>query len=198
MVAQTVKALPNAGFQPAEIYNAVTTSVAIGDFNGDGKLGIATSGAGAEVLILFGAGDGTFVPGPIYPGSGTMAIATGDFDGDGRTDLAVLKINQIVDVFHGNGDGTFRSLSVNTIGAFTSGTAAALAIGDFNGDGRPDIAEISNFLADPSTGLSILIGKGDGTFAPPVYYNAGAFPISLAVADFNADGIADLVVTDSD
>ena len=99
-------------------------------------------------------------------GPGTMAIATGDFDGDGRTDhsRAQDKPDRRMSS-HGNGDGTFRSLSVNTIGAFTSGTAAALAIGDFNGDGRPDIAEISNFLADPSTGLSTLIGKGDGAFA---------------------------------
>jgi len=69
----------------------------------------------------------------------------------------------------------------------------AVAGGDFNGDGKKDLA-----VAGAGSGVvSILLGNGDGTFQPHVDYAAGAFPCFLAVADFNGDGKLDLVTTNA-
>ena len=62
--------------------------------------------------------------------------------------------------------------------------AAAVATGDFNGDGKPD-----QVVATPETnGVSVLLNSGDGTFAKPVHYATGRFPNYVAVADINGDG----------
>src|SRR5207249_8489811 len=63
-----------------------------------------------------------------------------------------------------------------------------VAVGDFNGDGKPDLAAVG------SANVSILLGKGDGTFQAPVSYGAGTNPVSVAVGDFNGDGKLDLAV----
>jgi hypothetical protein len=67
--------------------------------------------------------------------------------------------------------------------------AQGVAVGDFNGDGKPDLA-----VASYVTGVGILLGNGDGTFQPAVIYTAGANPGSVAVGDFNNDGKPDLAV----
>ena len=69
----------------------------------------------------------------------------------------------------------------------------AVAAGDFNGDGIPDLAVANNLSGD----VTILIGKGNGTFQTAVNYTAGSFPTSLAVGDFNQDGHLDIVVANS-
>jgi FG-GAP-like repeat len=75
----------------------------------------------------------------------------------------------------------------------------AVAVGDFNGDGKPDLA-VAN-VGDPAAGdagnVSILIGNDDGTFQPPLSVAAGKNPFSIAVGDFNGDGHADLVVANN-
>src|SRR5439155_24363672 len=67
---------------------------------------------------------------------------------------------------------------------------ASVAMGDFNGDGKPDLA-VANSGAD---NILVLLGSGDGTFQPKANFAAGKNPASIAVGDFNADGISDLVV----
>jgi hypothetical protein len=67
----------------------------------------------------------------------------------------------------------------------------SLAVGDFNGDGLPDLA-VAN---QNSSNVSVLLGMGDGSFQAAVSFAAGRFPSSLAVCDFNGDGVLDLAVT---
>jgi hypothetical protein len=70
---------------------------------------------------------------------------------------------------------------------------AYVAVRDFNGDGKPDLA-VANFN---SNNVSILLGNGNGTFGPPANYVVGISPSSLAVGDFNGDGKPDLAVTNA-
>ena len=92
-------------------------------------------------------------------------------------------------VLLGNGDGSFQTQVAYT----TDGAPQSMAIGDFNGDGVPDLAAANS---NAST-VSVLIGKGDGTFQAQVAYAGFENPVSVAVGDFNGDGIADLAVANA-
>jgi hypothetical protein len=125
-----------------------------------------------------------------YPaGREPRSIAVADFNGDGTLDLAVAAfLDNSVDVLLGNGDGSFQS----PVGYPVVTYPASVVVGDFNGDGIPDLA-VSNFIY-PTGKVSILLGNGDGTFQASVNYNVSGDPVSLAVGDFNGDGIEDLAV----
>jgi FG-GAP-like repeat/FG-GAP repeat len=150
-----------------------------------------------------GNGDGTFRAAVNYPtGLHPIAVAVGDFNGDRIPDLAVANLGPSVDgsspgtvsILLGNGDGTFRAAgNFNAGGAGTDG----VAVGDFNGDGIPDLVVANS--GNPNNngqggGVSVLLGKGDGTFEAAVNYTAGLAPFSVTVGDFNGDGIPDLAV----
>ena len=128
-------------------------SVAVADFNGDGKLDLAVANYESNnVSILLGKGDGTFQIAVDY-GIGTEnypatpgSVAVGDFNGDGKLDLVVGGVESdnvsVVSVLLGNGDGTFQA-AVN-YGAGAGQTS--VAVGDFNGDGRLDLAAPASLL----------------------------------------------------
>jgi hypothetical protein len=175
-------------------------SVVTGDFNLDGKLDLAiTTSSGVSVLL--GKGNGAFYPAVYYPVGGTpLSLAVSDFNNDGKPDLAVTvggTANNIsnISVLLGNGDGTFRPPVTSLVG-FIFGS---LAVGDFNLDGKPDLAIINNTSSPNSAGVVIALGNGDGTFQYPLTtYFAGPNPSALAVADVNDDGKPDVVVVNYD
>ena len=91
-----------------------------------------------------------------------------------------------IGVLLGNGNGTFQAPQNYTTDAGPFG----LGIGDFDGDGKLDLASANN-----SNSLSVLLGNGDGTFKPPQNYEEGSSPSSIAVGDFNGDGKLDLAAS---
>jgi hypothetical protein len=202
------------GTSPAT--GAAPESITVADFNGDGILDLAVINVcgndpncqsfASTVTILLGNGDGTFTPvaASLAVGDDPESIAVGDFNGDGIPDLAIPNSwnnnvpDDTVTIFLGNGDGTFTPTATSPTGF----NPDSIVVGDFNGDGIPDLA-VSNALGDNFSGytsgtVSILLGNGDGTFTPTAMSPAtGQNPVSITIADFNGDGIPDLVVANN-
>jgi hypothetical protein len=188
-------------------------SVAVADFNGDGKDDVvvvdfcADSNSCADmgpssVSVLLGNGDGTFRARVDYlTAVGSTSAAIGDFNHDGNTDLAVANIcsNSLcvassISVLLGKGDGTFRP----HVDYATGAGALGIAVGDLNGDGMPDLV-----TADFYDAASVFLGNGDGTFRPNVDNLLSCLPDSdlcapeaVAIADFNGDHKPDLATAD--
>jgi uncharacterized protein (TIGR03437 family) len=170
-------------------------SVAVGDFNGDGKPDLAiANGTGGNVTVLLGNGAGGFTAAagsPFAAGSGPQSVAVGDFNGDGKPDIAIANGNSNnVTVLLGNGAGRFTAAPGSP---FPADTPRSIAAADFNRDGKPDLA-ITNW----SGTVTVLLGDGTGGFAaaPGSPYPAGLDPESVAVGDFNGDGKPDLAMAD--
>jgi len=186
----TLKSSPSVGNDPI--------SIAAGDFNGDGIPDLAVANSGDNtVTVLLGNGDGTFTTRSTPAvGNGPDSIAVGDFNGDGIPDLAVANgADNTVTVLLGNGDGTFTLKSSPGVGSVPS----SIVVGDFNGDGIPDLATANCGACtegQPDDTVTVLLGNGDGTFTLKSSPTAGNAPDSLAVGDFNGDGILDLAVSD--
>ncbi len=167
------------------------TDLVAADFNGDGKLDLATASCETQDLsIVLGNGDGTFSAvtsfaiGPCDL-SFLVGIVAGDFNGDSKLDLATAN-GHTVSILLGNGDGTFGAHA-----DFITGTAAErIAVGDFNGDGKLDLV-----TANPQgNNISILLGQGGGVFATHVDFPTGIKPTMVVVGDFNGDGKEDIAV----
>jgi hypothetical protein len=186
-------------------------ALAVGDFNKDGNQdllvdnseGDASSGEQATMWVMLGNGDGTFTQAASLPQAAPQPtqLAVGDFNGDGRLDYAFTIDNNpgTLTVMLGNGHGGFTEGpgSPITIGTYPTG---GLVVGDFNGDGKPDLAALNaGDGSDPGT-VSVLLGNGSGGFtqAPGSPVSVGVYPQGITSADFNGDGKLDLATANSE
>src|SRR5262249_6017318 len=155
---------------------------------------------GGNLLVFLGNGDGSFQSARaagVPPGAGTN-VALGDFNNDGKLDAAVLGFG--VSILLGNGDGTFRGSGTFGPGSFNA-AQGAITVADLSGDGKLDLVLAASNLEgmgpfNATGNISVLLGKGDGTFQPNIDYTIGANATSVAVGDLNGDGFPDLVVSD--
>ena len=166
------------------------------DLNGDGKLDIvAASGTfslSSNVSVFLGNGDGTFQSRVDYPFfaffglSQPNSILASDFNNDGKSDVVAVNGSGAT-VFLGNGDGTLNP----PVMYGSSNFATSVAVGDFNVDGKVDLA-VSSYGSGVNGVVSVMLGIGDGTFSPSVNYASAPRPFALVKGDFNADGKIDL------
>lgn len=179
---------------PTYINVAEYASLAVGDFNHDGKLDLAVTD-GDYVDVLLGNGDGTFQAPIKSPAAGPGYITAADLNGDGNLDIVATALGNKVAVLLGNGDGTFQKPVTYGVGENPN----FVAVGDFNGDGKLDLAVTSALpYGKPIRGsITIFLGNGHGSFTPLVRYYVKATPTCVAVGDFDHDGIPDLAITDA-
>ena len=177
-------------FQPEQDFETGLGPVVVtlGDLNGDHNLDVITGNTqccGESISVLLGNGDGTLQAHREYFVTSPTFVTTGDLNHDGKLDVVAVTTyySDTVSVFFGNGDGTLQNRTDYAASAFPYG----IAIGDFNGDGKEDMAVASE------DGVAILSQQGRNGFAVRADYATPDFPNGIAVADFNGDGRPDLV-----
>ena len=144
-----------------------------------------------------------FQPPQTYPvGTNPQAIATGDFNGDGKTDLVVVNYGDPtasndggVSILFGKGDGTFQTAKSVTSGK----NCTRIAAGDFNGDGKDDLALLRPGGANVGDNgdVTIFLGNGDGTFQQGQILTPGKNPAAIVAVDLDSDGRLDLAVANT-
>jgi hypothetical protein len=190
-------------------------SVAVADFNHDGKADLVVTAAGTSnpatqgytggnVSVWFGNGDGTFRPGPSFPDNlGPLAVGAGDINGDGNPDIVVADAAGSLNVLLGDGTGAFQYSAAYHVGNLHP---FALAVGDLNKDSKADVVEVDRGVYNPSTHsydngkVNVLLSSGGGL--QPVWSMptrdvtdlTDPGQVSVALLDFNGDGTLDLAL----
>jgi hypothetical protein len=200
-------ATPSFSGQQALQVGNTPYAVAVGDFNGDGRSDIAVINGGDKTVSVLmnttpaGVSNPSFTAQQTFAvGSGPDAVAVADFNGDGRPDLVVVNgsssgtVSVLLNTAAaGASDPSFTAQQTFAVGSLPD----AVAVADFNGDGRPDVA-VANYTVNANVSLSVLENttaalSAVASFAAQQTFYAGSNPAALAVAELGIDGRPDLV-----
>ncbi len=169
---------------------------ALADVNADGLCDVITANGDSSVSVLVGGPRGTLGTPAVAAGARPLGAAAVDFDADGQLDLAVVSRDTgSVLLYRGDGEGLLTPLPSIPAGSFP----ASIAAGDFNGDGRTDMAVAEQGIPGDTVNDSVrvFLNSGGWIFWESDILMAGDLPLDLKAADFNSDGLADLVVANS-
>ena len=184
---------------PVEFPNP-TTSLASGDFDGDGvpDLVLTFGGYGGSntIGVLLGNGDGTFrTGGSFLAGVDPFAVSVGDFNEDGNLDVVAANGGSTnVSLLLGDGAGGFAPVRLVNI----AGVPLALAVADIDGDGHLDLATANSSAFVGGTSASVLLGDGAGGFLAPIVYPTAARPQAVAAGAFGPAGRTGIAIAAND
>jgi hypothetical protein len=160
---------------------------------------VVTNTYDATVSLFLGGPGGLVAKTPFPKGQYAFAVAAADFNGDGNVDLITGNLIGSMSLVLGNGKGGFTPQAPTIVTPYNNVTVTAIAAGDFNGDGIPDVVGVlSNANQIVVLDGSFVPNTNTFTFGTPFYLNVGSTPDAVAVGDLNGDGTTDIVVANYD
>jgi len=193
---------------PVTLSGQAGSSVVFGDFNGDGFLDFADNDYSTGQLTVYLATSATtYANGVSYATSDGVYDAcnntAGDLTGDGMAEIVSANcLDNTITIYVNDGTGNFGTGAYSPVatapsvaGNIVYAAPWSVSIADLNGDGKADIVSTNYFASD----VTVLFGNGDGTVSTPSFgFATGGYPnTSAVVADFNSDGLLDVLVADN-